>query len=101
MSNNISLIISIVCTLLTSIIAVLSYKNTINIKDNEEITERVKRDTTISTKLDMVITSNVELKNEIKSINNKLDDMSERIARCEESTRHAHARIDKLERNFN
>lgn len=94
---NYSLIISILCTITTSIIAVLSYKNNISSKSSEEVKERVKRDTTISTKLDLVITGNVELKNEIKSINNKFDDISERLVRCEENSKHAHERIDKLE----
>lgn len=101
MNNNYSLIISILCTITTSIIAILSYKNSKNSKINEELTDRVKRDTAISTKLDMVIISNGEVKTEIKSINSKFDDISERVARCEEKTKQAHERIDKLETKLN
>lgn len=97
---NYSVIISIICTITTSIIAVLSYRNNMTNKNSEEVTDRVKRDTTISTKLDLVITGNVELKNEIKSINNKFDDISERLVRCEENSKHAHERIDNLERKM-
>ncbi len=100
MSVNYSLIISIICTLITCIIAVLTYKNCISNKNNEEIKDRVKRDTTISTKLDMVITGNIELKNDIKNIDDKFDSMSERVARCEENTNYAHERIDKIENKF-
>lgn len=89
--------ISIVCTLLTSGIAFLSYRNNFRVKIDEKLTDRVKRDTAISTKLDMIITGTTELKNEIKSINNKLDEMNERLAKCEMSTRLAHNRIDKIE----
>ena len=98
---NYSVIISIICTITTSIIAVLSYRNNMTNKNSEEVTDRVKRDTTISTKLDLVITGNVELKNEIKNINNKFDDISERLVRCEENSKHAHERIDKLEGKMN
>lgn len=100
MSINYQLIISIMCTVITSIIAILTYKNNINNGSKEEIKERVKRDTTISTKLDLVITGNVELKNEIKNLNNRFDDISERVARCEESTKHAHERIENIERRL-
>lgn len=101
MSINYSPIISIICTIITSIIALLTYKNNMSNGNKEAIEERVKRDTTISTKLDLVITGNVELKSEIKNLNNKFDDISERVARCEENTKHAHDRIDKLEDRLN
>ena len=45
----------------------------------------------------MVIVGNSELKNEIKSINDKFDEISEIVARCEEKTKNAQDRIDKLE----
>ncbi len=101
MNNNYSPLISIICTIITSIIAFLSYKNNIKIKNNDEITDRVKRDTTISTKLDMVITGNVELKNEIKGINDKFDEISKRVTICEEKTKSANKRIEKLENKVN
>lgn len=101
MDINYSPIISIICTIITSVIALLTYKNNMSNGNKEAIEERVKRDTTISTKLDLVITGNVELKSEIKNLNNKFDDISERVARCEESTKHAHDRIDKLEDRLN
>jgi len=73
MNINYSPTISIICTIITSIIALLTYKNNMSNGNKEAIEERVKRDTTISTKLDLVITGNVELKSEIKNVNNKLD----------------------------
>ncbi len=93
-------IISIICTIITVLLTFLTYKGNMNSDNKEEIEERVKRDTTISTKLDLVITGNVELKNEIKNLNNKFDDISQRVARCEENTKHAHERIDNLERRL-
>lgn len=86
--------------MLTSAIAFLTYRNNYKSKSDERLTDTVRRDTTISTKLDMIITGTTELKNEIKSINNKLDEMNERIAKCEMSTKLAHNRIDKLESRF-
>lgn len=94
-------IISIICTIITVLLTFLTYKGNMNSDNKEKIEERVKRDTTISTKLDLVITGNVELKNEIKNLNNKFDDISERVARCEENAKHAHERIDNLERRLN
>lgn len=97
MNINFTALISILCTVITSLLAFLSYKNNLKGRSNEEITDRVKRDTAISTKLDMVIVGNSELKNEIKSINDKFDEISERVARCEKKTKNAQDRIDKLE----
>ncbi len=98
---NYSALITIICTIATSLIAFLSYRNNNKSRNNQEVTERVKRDTEISTKLDMMITSTSEVKAEIKSLNNKFDEMSERIAKCEESTKQAHDRIDKIEFRLN
>ena len=92
-----SWIISITCTIITSIIAVLSYKSNIKNRSNEEMADMVKRDTTISTKLDMVTTGNVELKNEMKSINDKFDEINERVSRCEQQIKNFNERIDKIE----
>jgi peptidoglycan hydrolase CwlO-like protein len=96
-----STIVTIGCTILTSLIAFLSYRNNSKLRNNQDITERVKRDTEISTKLDMMITSTSEVKAEMKNLNKKLDEMSERIAKCEESTKQAHDRIDKIEIRLN
>jgi peptidoglycan hydrolase CwlO-like protein len=93
----ISIIIPIICTISTSIIVFLTYKNNTYKKNTEEITDRVKRDTAISTKLDMVIAGTTELKNEIKNLDNKFDDITERVTKCEESIKHAHDKIKKME----
>jgi len=90
-------VISIICTIVTSLIAFLTLKSNLGKKNKEEITESVKRDTTISTKLDMVLSGNNDLKEEVKTINNKIDFITERIARCEEQTKNLTERVDKLE----
>lgn len=90
-------IISIICTLITSLIAFFSYRNNLRNKNKTDIVERVKSDTLISTKLDMVITGTAEVKSEIKNLNNRFDQISERVAICEESMKQAHGRIDKIE----
>lgn len=97
MNANITVWISILCTIITSIISFLSYKNNIRARTSNDISDRVKRDTTITTKLDMVISGTADLKNEIKNINDKFDEINERVARCEERTKNAHERIDRLE----
>ena len=62
-----------------------SYRNNLRNKNKTDIVERVKSDTLISTKLDMVITGTAEVKSEIKNLNNRFDQISERVAICEES----------------
>lgn len=94
---NYSVLISIVCTLVTSIITILNYRNSISHKNNNDIFNRVKWDTTFSTKLDMVISSNIDLKNDIKLLNEKFDSVNERVVRCEERTSSFDSRIDKIE----
>ena len=93
-----SILISIICTITTSIIAFFTYKNNLHNKTREELSDRVRRDTEISIKLDMVIKGNVEMNDKVREINNKLDDMSERIARNEEQIKNAFNRIEKLEK---
>ena len=101
MQYSLIVIIPLICTIITSLIAILSYKDNIKHKGNEEIVENVKRDTTISTKLDMVLTGNAELKSEIKGINEKFDDISDRVARCEEKTNNICERLDKVDGKIN
>ena len=98
---NYSTIISIICTVITSILAYLTYKNNIGNKTRDSIAEEVKRDTAISTKLDMVISGNNDLKDEIRDINEKLDTVTERIAKCEEQTKNESVRIEKIEDKIN
>ena len=98
---NYSTIISIICTVITSILAYLTYKNNIGNKTRDSIADEVKRDTAISTKLDMVISGNNDLKDEIRDINEKLDTVTERIAKCEEQTKNASVRIEKIENKIN
>ena len=69
-------IVPILCSVIAVIVSLKNYSKDDKKETKEDITDRVKRDTAISTKLDMVITGNTELKNEIKGINNKFDDIT-------------------------
>lgn len=97
---NYTILISIVCTIVTSVIAILNYKNSISHNNSKDIFNRVKWDTTFSTKLDMLISSNIDLKKEIKNINDKFDSVNERVVRCEERTNIFDSRINKIESVF-
>ena len=91
-------IVPITCTIISIIITIIVFTRNTK-KDNEkEITKDVKRDIEISTKLDMVLSGNVELKNETKEINGKFDKFNERLTRVEESVKSSHKRIDDLEK---
>ena len=98
---NYSSLISIICTVITSLIAFLTYKATLGSRAKDSITDRVKRDTAISTKLDMVLSGNNDLKDEVRGINDKFDIMTERIARCEEQTKNVTERVEILEEKIN
>lgn len=98
---NYSSLISIICTVITSLVAFLTYKANLGSRTKDSITDRVKRDTAISTKLDMVLSGNNDLKDEVRSINDKFDTMTERIARCEEQTKNVSERVEKLEEKIN
>ena len=79
----------------------INYSTIISIISRDSIADEVKRDTAISTKLDMVISGNNDLKDEIRDINEKLDTVTERIAKCEEQTKNASVRIEKIEDKIN
>ena len=68
--ENILIYIPIICSIISVTISFLVF-NKNKTKDNKEnISEDVRRDTILSTKLDMVIAGNSDLKNEIRGINN-------------------------------
>ena len=94
--ENILIYIPIICSIISVTISFLVF-NKNKTKDNKEnISEDVRRDTILSTKLDMVIAGNSDLKNEIRGINNKFDKVNERLIRVEESSKQAHKRLDTL-----
>lgn len=65
--------------------------------DRQEIGERVAWNTKVEMKLDSIGSSVNEIKNEITSIGNKVDTLTERMAKVEASSKQAHKRIDDIE----
>lgn len=98
MENNFIIYIPIFCTIISVVISFFTFKKNGNKEVETDITEDVRRDTILTTKMDMVIAGNGELKNEIRGINNKFDKVNERLARVEESSKQAHKRLDSIEK---
>ena len=94
--ENILIYIPIICTIISVTISFLVFNKNKNKDNKKNITEEVKRDTILSTKLDMLIAGNSDLKTEIRGINSKFDKVNERLTRVEESSKQAHKRLDTL-----
>ena len=89
-------LIPLMCTIISVAVVVKTYNNNNNKDDKVDYSENIKRDTKIETKLDMILQSNGELKNDIKDIHRTFDKVNERLTRVEESTKQAHKRLDNL-----
>lgn len=82
--NNILAIISIVCTIFNSMIIFNFNKKKIKSINRTEVSENVRNNTELSTKVEIIIRDISEIKSELKSIDKRNDEMSNQIARCEE-----------------
>lgn len=82
--NNILAIISIVCTIFNSMIIFNFNKKKIKSINRTEVSENVRNNTELSTKVEIIIRDISEIKSELKCIDKRNDEMSNQIARCEE-----------------
>lgn len=64
--------------------------------DTKEIEERVKTDTIINTKLDNIVSTMQDVKNEIASMRNDIQSHNDRLIKVEESVKQAHKRLDEI-----
>lgn len=85
-------IISSLCSLATVIIAIISLTRVYK-KDN---TNSVRNTVRLEEKVDQVNKGVEEIKLNIKEHNVKLEGVTERLIRVEESTKEAHRRIDEI-----
>ena len=77
---------------------VLSFARFSRSRDNDLRTE-AQREATINVKLDNISTGVQSLHTDIKTEQKARAELSERVAKVEESTKQAHKRIDELEKN--
>ena len=69
--------------------------------DTKDIEERVKENTRINLKLDDIANTIREVKSEISSLKEEMQNHNDRIIKVEESAKQGHKRLDTLESRFN
>lgn len=69
--------------------------------DTKEIEDRVKENTRINMKLDTILGTIKEMKNERSEMKNELDSHDSRITVVEESVKQAHHRINEIAERIN
>lgn len=83
--NGLTVIISIMCSIFNSITIYLSNKRKIKNINDSESSKKVKEKAELSTKVEMIIKDIDELKNDYKKMDGRIDEMSNKIVRCEEN----------------
>lgn len=86
-------IVSIVSLLFSIYMGLRGNKRT----DTKDIEERVKNNTEINMKLDVISSTTAEIKNEVSSMKEDIRKLDRRIVIVEESAKSAHHRLDGLE----
>lgn len=87
--------IALLCTVLGVVISYLTFQRN---KDNS-IRAETKENAFTSAKLDYISKGVDDIRLDIKAQDRKIEDMADKVARIDESTKSAHKRIDRLERN--
>lgn len=95
--SGVAVMVSILAFVLSLFNSLKSNKRT----DTKDIEERVKENTRINMKLDAIMASMDEMKNERSVMQRKLEDHETRITKTEQSASSAHHRIDNLETRLN
>ncbi|HEY5524189.1 MAG TPA: hypothetical protein VIK26_02510 [Clostridium sp.] len=94
MSESFKNILIVVCSIVGSVMVVAGY-NRLTKKDTEDET---RNNAIISTKLDYAIKGIEEIKSDNREQIKQNNDINERMATVESSTKSAHKRIDELEK---
>lgn len=87
--------IALLCTVLGVVISYLTFQRN---KDNS-IRAETKETALTTAKLDYISKGVDDIRLDIKAQDRKIEDMADKVARLDESTKSAHKRIDRLERN--
>lgn len=97
---NTATIISVIGIIISaiSVIAVIYFNSKNSHKtDTKEIEERVKENTRINLKLDDIASTVREVKTEITSLKEEMQNHNDRIIKVEESAKQGHKRLDAFE----
>lgn len=82
---------------LAALIGIFGTVLTLNRNKNKDVEEKARSDGKIDAKLDFISQSQVSMQADFKSLKFDIGGMTERLIKCEESTKSAHHRIDSLE----
>ena len=69
--------------------------------DTKDIEERVKGDTRINMKLDVISSDTKEIRSELSSMRDDIKQHNDRLIKVEESCNSAHHRLDSVEKRLN
>jgi chromosome segregation ATPase len=101
-------LIGTLLTLVTAMVAVLSYQLTKKKEDTKEVKEGTTTQTTLKMQLEYISRGIDDIKSEMRDIKTdakqqdiKINMLVEKIARLEESEKSAHKRINELEARIN
>ncbi|MEF9952649.1 MAG: hypothetical protein RSA01_00450 [Clostridium sp.] len=87
--------IGIACSVIGAMIGFLTYK----LNYNKDIREGAESQSTIAAKLDYILRGVEDIRLDIKAQDRRINELSERLIKVEESTKSAHKRLDSVERN--
>lgn len=93
MTVELALIVSIVSVAFSIFFGLKNNKRT----DTKDIEERVKENTRINLKLDDIASTIREVKTEIASLKDEMQNHNDRIIKVEESAKQGHKRLDAFE----
>lgn len=97
MTIELALAVSIVSVAFSIFFGLKNSKRT----DTKDIEERVKENTRINLKLDDIASTVREVKSEIGSLKEEMQNHNDRIIKVEESAKQGHKRLDTLENRLN
>ncbi|MBU3176106.1 hypothetical protein KPL47_06955 [Clostridium estertheticum] len=87
-----------ICAIVGSVLAVSNLFRTSRKEATTEATADAQSTTRLETKLEYIAKGVDDIRLDNKDQNRKINDISDRVTRVEESTKSAHKRMDELER---
>lgn len=97
MSVELALLISIVSVAFSIFFGLKNSKRT----DTKDIEERVKENTRLNMKLDVIASNTTEIKNEISEMRKEINSHDNRIVKVEDGLKSAHHRLNTIEARLN
>ena len=94
MTVDVAILVSIISVSVAIFFGVKSTKRA----DMQDVKDDTIKLTQIETKIDIIVTNMFEVKNEISSLRTEQNNIKERVTIVEESSKNAHKRLDKLEK---